>query len=69
MKHRKNLMKRIRRRLDRYVTMEVSHCGHEGPMVEAMHERDHFLDWLELEIETREKSAIAEDITLNRGPG
>ncbi len=62
-------MKRVRRRLDRYVDMETTHCGHEGPVALAMQERDNFLDWLEREIEARTKSAIAEDVKMNRGPG
>lgn len=68
-KNTKKLVRKFARRMDRYVGMEMTHCGHEGPMVEAMHARDHLLDWLGEEIEATNRLAVAESNNLNRGPG
>lgn len=62
-------MRRIERRLDRYVGMEQTHCGHEGPEMEAKYERRRLLDWLADEIEEYAREACQLDNQLNRGPG
>lgn len=64
-----NLIRRVERRLDRYVGMEQSHCGHEGPALEAKYERQRFLDWLQVELEKYANTVACERDALNRGPG
>jgi hypothetical protein len=43
----KETMRKIRRRLDKYVHMECTHCGHEGPELLAAQERVKFLEFVE----------------------
>ncbi len=47
----RNLMAKIKRRLDAYVDLECSHCGHEPNVTLAFQEREKLLKFLEQEIE------------------
>jgi len=68
-KNTKNLMRRVERRLDRYIDLETTHCGHEGPMAEAHYEREKFLAWLAAEIEAIESLAGLETLASVAQPG
>ena len=68
-KHTKNLMRRVERRLDRYIDLETTHCGHEGPMAEAHYERERFLAWLAAEIEAIDGRAAVAALASVAQPG
>ena len=57
-KAHKALRAKFRRRLNRYVDMEVSHCGHEGPAILAAQEGDRLVDWVMGEVERCEVEAV-----------
>lgn len=63
----KKLRTKFRRKLSRYVGMEMSHCGHEGPAEKAAQERERLIDWLFEEVERCEKEAVGESVR-NGGP-
>lgn len=49
-KEHKKLMRKVARRLDKYVEMMQTHCGHEPGATLAMQEGEKFLEWLGDEI-------------------
>lgn len=63
-----SLIRKFKRRLDKYVAMEQTHCGHEGPEMEAERAREKLIDWLGAEIEKCERAAVVESVR-NGGPG
>lgn len=47
-----NLMARIERRLNKLVDKEVTHCGHDELVMNALRYRNKFMEFLSGEIET-----------------
>lgn len=61
-KSAKALREKFRRRLARYVGMEIPQCGREGPAREAAFERERLIYWIFEEVGKCERAAVIESV-------
>lgn len=57
-KNIKSFRSKFRRKLSKYVSMEMTHCGHEGPELLAAQEGARLEAWVVSEVEKYENAAI-----------
>jgi hypothetical protein len=63
------LLRKFKPKLQRYVSLEQTHCGFEQDVKAAERVRDKLLEWLGAEIEAANQRAINQSNNLHRGPG
>lgn len=54
-KNIKSFRSKFRRRLQKYVGMEMTHCGHEAPALLAAQEGERLVAWVTAEAEKFER--------------